>query len=81
MFMWSNVFVKIKTINVSCYSSRVCAKMPIVPIRVAYNTGSRITYALLDTGSEETLVSCKLYDDLKLNGAPCKCVLFTGNNE
>ena len=55
--------------------------MPIVPIRVAYNTGSRITYALLDTGSEETLVSCKLYDDLKLNGAPCKCVLFTGNNE
>ena len=62
-----------KTINASCYVEKIEARMPIVPVKVCSNTKSRYVYALMDSGSQETLISGELKDSLN----SLFCLLFT----
>ena len=67
----------------SCAHSRALGKtgvrLPVLPIRVYSPRGSKLVYALLDSGSEETLISKSLYDELKLCGIPLDVLLITAN--
>ena len=53
--------------------------MPISPVRVYTSRGSKLVYALLDSRSEESLVSKSLYDELKMTGVPLEVLLITAN--
>ena len=66
----------------ACSHSRVLGKwvrLPILPVRVYSPKGSKLVYALIDSGSEETLISKSLYDELKLCGIPLDVLLITAN--
>ena len=45
-------------------------RLPVLPVNVYTARGHKRVYALLDTGSEETLVSRQLYSELGFKGFP-----------
>ena len=53
--------------------------MPISAVRVSTRHGNKIVYALLDTGSQETLVSKKMYNDLNMSGPDLQVCLITAD--
>ena len=54
-------------------------RLPVLPVRVYLLKGSKLVYDLIDSGSEETLVSKSLYQELKLCGIPLEVLLITVN--
>ena len=54
-------------------------RLPILQIKTYTPWGERRVYALIDTGSEESLISRKLYQDLNLCVIPLQVVLITAN--
>ena len=75
------VLYRIRLWNASCYNKRVNARMPILPIKINSQTRGRVIYARLDTGSEESIISHDLYNEINLQGEPCKCILVKANNQ
>ena len=65
--------------NNNCTANRWGLRFPLLPVRVYTSRGSKLVYALLDSGSEESLVSKSLYDELKMKGAPLEVLLITTN--
>ena len=53
--------------------------MPVVPFHISANGNRKLVYGLLDSDSEETLISNKLADFLKLKGDPLDVVLITAD--
>ena len=52
-------------------------RLPILPVRIYTPRGDKIVYALINTGSEECLISKKLYRELNLYGVPLQVLLIT----
>ena len=73
--------VQMKVVNTLDINVKVNARLPIMPIKINLQTGSKIVYALLDSGSDESIISIELYDNLTLTGENCKCVLVTADNK
>ena len=59
---------KVCNLNTKSPSVGCNARMPILPVRVSTPNGNKIVYALIDSGSQESLVSKKLCSELKING-------------
>ena len=55
--------------------------MPIIPVRVSTCYGNKIVYALIDSGSQELLVSKKLFNDLRMTGPDLQVCLVTADGE
>ena len=55
--------------------------LPIVPIKIYTPRGQRKVYVLIDTGSEETLISKKLYNELNFKGIPLQVLLVTADGK
>ena len=55
--------------------------MPIIPVNVYTARGRKRVYALLDTGSEETLISKQLYSELGFKGVPVEVLLITADGK
>ena len=66
-----------RTINACSINSKVKARMPIVPIKVNSQTGCKVVYTLLDTGSDESIISNELFKDLTLSGSACHNVFWS----
>ena len=47
-------------------ANRSGVRLPILPVHVYTSRDSKLVYALLDTASEETLISKRLYNELNL---------------
>ena len=60
-------------------ANRLGVRSPILPVRVYTSRGSNLVYALLDRGSEETLFSKRLHNELNLKGKPLEVLLITAN--
>ena len=54
-------------------------RLPILPVQVYSSKGSKLVYALVDCGSEESLISINLFEELKLLGIPLEVFLITAN--
>ena len=54
-------------------------RLPILPVWVYSPEGSKLVYALVDSGSEESLISRSLLEELKLLGIPLEVLLITTN--
>ena len=52
-------------------------RLPILPVRVYSSKGSKLVYALVDSGSEESLISRCLFEEFKFIGIPLKVLLIT----
>ena len=55
--------------------------MPILPVNVYTPKGYKRVYALLDSGSEECLVSRELYSEMGLKGVPLEVLLITADGK
>ena len=55
--------------------------MPVLPVRISTHHGNKIVYALIDTGCQESLVSKKLCNELKINGPCLQVCLVTTDGE
>ena len=53
--------------------------MPILPVRVSTRHGNKVVYAFLELGSQESLVSKKLYNELNMNGPDLQVCLVTAD--
>ena len=51
--------------------------LPILPIKMYTPRGKRRVYALIDMGSEESLISRKLYREMNLHRVPLQVLLVT----
>ena len=60
-------------------TNRSGVRLTILPVRVYTSKGSKLVYALLDSGSEETFDSKNFYDEVKMIGAPLEVLLITAN--
>ena len=60
---------------------RAGVRLPILPVNVYTPRGYKRVYALLDTGSEECLVSRELYSELGLKGVPLEVLLITADGK
>ena len=56
-------------------------RLPIIPINIYTPRGQKRVYDLIDTGSEETLMSKRLYNELNLNGIPLQVLLVTADGK
>ena len=54
-------------------------RLPILPVRIYTPSGYNVVYTLIDTGSEECLISKKLYRELNLYGVPLQVLLITAD--
>ena len=54
-------------------------RLPILPVRVCSLKGNKLVYSLVDSGSEESLISRSLFEKLKLCGIPLELLLITAN--
>ena len=76
LFWWS--FAVQRSLHSAC-GTRSGVRLPILAVRICTSRGSKLVYALLDSGSEESLISKKLYNELNLNGVPLEVLLITAN--
>ena len=54
-------------------------RLPVLPACVYLLKGSKLVYDVIDLGSEETLISKSLYEELKLCRIPLDVLLITAN--
>ena len=72
------------SVNRSFHSTcgeRKGVRLPILPIKIHTPRGERRIYALIDTGSEESLISRKLYREMDLQGLPLQVLLVTADGK
>ena len=79
-----NLFLApLRAVSKSCAHSKSMGKsgvrLPVLRIRVYSHKGSKLVYVLLDSGSEDTLISRTLFNELKLGGIPLDVLLITAN--
>ena len=55
--------------------------MLVLPVNIYTASGQKRVYALLDTGSEECLVSRQLYSELGFKGVPLEVLLITADGK
>ena len=71
---------KVVNLGVSCVSNGVGARLHVLPVVVSNENGEeREVYALLDSGSEETLLSKEISDFLEFPGIAADIVVITAD--
>ena len=69
-----------RTLHSIC-GERKGVRLPIIPIKIYTPRGQKRVYALIDTGSEETLISKRLYTELDLKGVPLQVSSVTADGK